>query len=162
MEYDFIDVVTGELKYKTSEGVLRSSAIGSCIVVACYEQDIKLGIMAHIMLPGACPDNSERNYRYAENAIDGIIEVLSSYDCCPEQVKTFLVGAGNVLKKENDTICKDNIKSVESLLQKRSFKITDQILGGFQRKSIRMDIATGAVYYTIGDENEKALYKKDI
>ena len=70
-----------------------------------------------------------------------------------------LVGAGNVLKKQDDTVCKNNIDSIIKLLKQRNVPVRAAVLGGTERKSISMDIESGSVYYTEGDREEKMLWK---
>jgi chemotaxis protein CheD len=156
---DVTDVVTGEVKIRHENGVLRSLAIGSCIAVVCYDKELKFGIVAHIMLPGKAPEGTKVTYklRYAENAIKFISELLYKNGSSPERVDICIVGGGNVLKKENDTICKQNINSVNSILSREKFRIKARKTGGYERKSVRLNVGTGEVYYTIGDENEKPL-----
>ena len=47
-----ISVSSGEINACRAEGVLRASAIGSCVVVAAYDAGTGAGGMAHVMLPG--------------------------------------------------------------------------------------------------------------
>lgn len=160
--YDFattevVDVNTGELKTTKDDGVLRSVAIGSCIVVACHDSNKKLGVMAHIMLPGRAPEMTAVKTKYAKDAIEKIENILFENSSDSDSVEVYLVGAGNVLRKENDTICKSNIESVTSILEDNGFRVVESVLGGFERKSIRMEVDNGAVYYTQGDGDEQLL-----
>ncbi len=155
---DVVDVNTGELKSAKCNGILRSVAIGSCIVVACYDSLRMIGVMAHIMLPGKAPDNAGVKTKYADDAIAGIMSFLTINHSCAQEVDICLVGGGNVLKKENDTICKANIESVTSILDRNGFTVCASVLGGFDRKSIRMYIDRGIVCFTRGDEDEQLLW----
>jgi chemotaxis receptor (MCP) glutamine deamidase CheD len=69
------------------------------------------------------------------------------------------VGAGNVLKKQDDTICKNNIDSITRLLKEKHIPVRASVLGGTERKGISLDIKNGSVYYTEGDREEKMLWK---
>jgi len=155
---EIIDVNTGELKSANNNGMLRSVAIGSCIVAACYDGRKKLGVMAHIMLPGKAPARAEAKSKYAKDAIDGIVSILKANGSSIESVDVCLVGAGNVLRKDNDSICKANIRSVTMILADMGFMVSACVLGGFERKSIRMHLDNGAVYFTRGDEKEQLLW----
>jgi chemotaxis receptor (MCP) glutamine deamidase CheD len=70
-----------------------------------------------------------------------------------------LVGAGNVLKKQDDNVCKNNIDSITQLLKEKNIPVRAAVLGGTERKSVSMDIKSGSVYYTEGDRVEKMLWK---
>ncbi len=75
---EVIDISTGAVEVAGAGAILRSNAIGSCIVIAAYDSSKKVGAMAHIMLPGRAPKgaDSERT-RYAADAIDEMIDRMT-------------------------------------------------------------------------------------
>ena len=46
-----------------------------------------------------------------------------------DDIDVCLVGGGNVLRKGNDTICEDNIRSTTHLLEERSIPVRAAVLG---------------------------------
>ncbi|MBI4669609.1 MAG: hypothetical protein HY747_10600 [Elusimicrobia bacterium] len=76
-----------------------------------------------------------------------------------DDLEVCLVGAGNVLKRNDDTICQDNIASVVQLLREKRIKIRAEALGGTNRRSVRLDVERGSVFYVEADEKEKLLWK---
>ena len=158
---DITDVNTGQVRLGRGNVILRSLAIGSCIAVAAYDSRAKIGAIAHIMLPGSAPEESPEKTRYAENAIDEIIDVMIYSGSQKGNIKVCLVGAGNVLKKEDDTICVDNIRSTMRILDERGIPIKATALGGSERKSIFLDIETGKVAYSKGNGPKELLWKPE-
>ena len=61
-----IDVNAGEVKAARKPAMLRSVAIGSCIVIVAYNREKGVGAMAHIMLPGYAPEQSSEKTKYAD------------------------------------------------------------------------------------------------
>jgi chemotaxis protein CheD len=155
-----IDISTGEVKSAGANTILRSAAIGSCIVVTAYYPEQNIGSMAHIMLPGKATDKNEENkFRYAENAI---IELLLQLDVPLnkiQDIKICLIGGGNVLKREDDTICEKNIESVLEILSQKQLKTEAKALGGTDRRTVQFDIAKGEVYFTEGNSKAMLLWK---
>lgn len=155
-----INVSTGEVKVGRKGEILKSTAIGSCVVIAAYDYEKNLGVMAHVMLPGRAPKSAYgESTRYAADAIDQVIKIITvqGADLCDLEV--CLVGAGNILKKKDDTICKDNIKSITQLLKEKNIPVRAAVLGGTERKSISLEVESGSIYYTEGDSQEKQLWK---
>lgn len=112
-----IDVATGEIKYADEKHILVSHAIGSCIVITVYDPQKQFGGMAHIMLPGQAPvSRKDDKYKYAQNAIDAILSRMTEDIAKIEDLQVCLVGGGNVLQKEGDSICQHNIDSVKKFL----------------------------------------------
>ncbi|MBW7990654.1 MAG: chemotaxis protein CheD [Planctomycetes bacterium] len=155
-----INVSTGEVKVGRKGEILRSTAIGSCVVLAACDCEKKVGVMAHVMLPGRAPKSAYgESTKYAADALDEMISriTLKGANLC--ELGVCLVGAGNVLKKQDDTVCDNNIESVTRLLKEKHIPVRAAVLGGTERKSISMDIESGSVYYTEGDRQEKLLWE---
>jgi len=155
-----IDVSTGMVEAAKAGIILRSLAIGSCVVIAAYDSSKKVGAMAHIMLPGRAPRGADgERTRYAADAIDEMINRITKIGANKCDLEVCLVGAGNVLKKQDDTICKDNIESTTELLGKKHIPVRAAVLGGTERKCISLDVETGSIFYKEGDSREKLLWK---
>ncbi len=155
-----VNVSTGEVKVGRKGEILKSTAIGSCVVIAAYDSEKNLGVMAHVMLPGRAPKSAYgESTRYAADAIEQMIKIITAQGANLCNLEVCLVGAGNILKKQDDTVCKDNIDSVAQLLKEKNIPVKAAVLGGTERKSISMDIESGSVYYTEGDREEKMLWK---
>lgn len=156
-----INVQIGEVKAGRGRVVLNSKAIGSCVAIAAYDRERKAGALAHVMLPGRAPQGkeSEEKTKYAADAIDLIIEEMGKFGSRNENIEVVLVGGGNVLNREDDTICKENIESAEELLKERGLKVRAKSVGGTSRRSIYMDIERGVVSYTKGDDSEMQLWR---
>lgn len=155
-----VDVSTGEVRVSDEGIVLKSDGIGSCVVITAYEPKKKLGAMAHVMLPGKSPKNYDQpKTKYAHDAINELLAQLASFGAEAKDLQVCLIGGGNVLKRSDDTICRDNIGSVTETLKSRNIKISAESLGGIQRRSAILDIERGCVYYTEGDSKAEILWE---
>lgn len=153
-----IDVNTGEMMVHRGDVVLRSMAIGSCVAIAVYDRKTKNGGFAHIMLPGWAPENCPEKTRYACDSIEELLKRMVESGSALEDLNVCLVGAGNVLEEENDTICESNIQSVSSILKEKNIPVRACALGGYNRKSAFLDCNTGSVSFTEGDSLPKILW----
>jgi len=158
---EIVDVNTGQVKIGIEKIVLRSLAIGSCVVIAAYDPKKRLGAMAHVMLPGYSPQKSDpgEKTKYAADAIDYLLLQLTQAGTKIPNIVTFLVGAGNVLQKKDDTICKNNIRSITELLKEKQISVKAAVLGGTKRKSVFLDIDNAYISYTEGEGKETLLWK---
>ena len=154
-----IDVNTGEVKGCNDSSILRSIAIGSCIAVVAYSSGDKAGAIAHVMLPGAARGKTSEKTRYAVDAVDELVSILDGFGVDAGDVEVCLVGAGNVLKKEDDTICDSNIRSVNEILKEKNIPVRASVVGGIKRKSVMMNVESGRVTYTEGDGKETFLWQ---
>lgn len=157
-----IYVNTGEVRSGGPDTLLNSGAIGSCVVITAYDSRKKVGTMAHVMLPGRSPvKNQLHNKRYAANAIEKLLSQLKKFEVKKENIEICIVGGANVLKRENDTIGKDNLDSVEKLLRENQIEIKAKSAGGFERRTVLFDIAKGCIYCTEGDSKNEILWQTD-
>ena len=147
---EVIDISTGVVEVAGAGAILRSSAIGSCIVIAAYDSSKKVGAMAHIMLPGRAPkDADSKRTRYAADAIDEMINRMTRTGANQCELEVCLVGAGNVLKKQDDTICKGNIESTTELLKKKHIPVRAAALGGTERKGVLFQISLNRIVHIV-------------
>lgn len=154
-----ITVFTGEVKVSNETADLKSSPIGSCVVVVLFNDNCMYGGMAHIMLPGMASEKENIvSCRYAWNAIHELLMKLNAAGLNIKKLKAAVVGGGNVLKRTNDTIGVDNLESVYQLLEENGIEIVAHSVKGTERRSVRFDIQHGVIYFTVGDEPEKELY----
>ena len=158
-----IDVHTGEVKAGGKDTILKSNAIGSCVAIAAYDSTKKVGVLAHVMLPGAAPEGKTfQRTRYAADAIGEMINRmthLGTNGTNKDGIEVCLVGGGNVLKRKDDTISQQNIASVVELLNEERIKIRAKAVGGTERRSISLDVKNGTIHYTEGDAKENLLWK---
>ena len=153
-------VNTGEVRSGGIEIILNSGAIGSCVVITAYDPNVKVGAMAHVMLPGSSSQKTNTiSTKYAADAVDELLHQLIKRGTKKEDIVICLLGGANVLKRAGDTIGNDNIVSVEKLLNNLDLTVCARSLGGTERRTGLFYIETGSVYFTQGDSKEKLLWK---
>jgi len=156
------DFGVGKVMVTREKIVLRASALGSCIGVAAYDAGKRIGGMAHVMLPGSAPDKAVEKTRYAANAIDEMARQMIEMGSKPGDINVCLVGGGNVLERDDDTICESNMESVRKILKNKEMEVKESVLGGTQRRSVSVDVEKGEVWYTEGDGEKKLLWKTSL
>ncbi|MFC1504809.1 chemotaxis protein CheD [Spirochaetota bacterium] len=134
-----------------------ANALGSCIAVILYDIERKIGGVAHIMLPGKAPKKIN-DYRYAENGVKEILSEMLKKGAHKHTMIACLIGAGNVLKRNDDTICDSNIRSVHAALASAGIAVEKEVLGGNERRRARMEIESGKIYYSENGYNEEVLW----
>jgi chemotaxis protein CheD len=153
-----IDVSTGEVKAGGINTILKSSGIGSCIVVSAYDNYSKTGALAHIMLPDNAPPGYKEKNRYAYDAIAEMLAKLKKLGAEHFRLHICIAGGGNVLQKKDDTICQKNIESVTKILQDFGLTIKAQFVGGMNRRNVSLDIENGTHFCSEGDTPEKVMW----
>ena len=158
---DIVDVRIGQVKAGSGAIVLETRAIGSCIAIAAYDAGRKAGALAHVMLPGKAPAGKKESekMRYAADAIEAIVRRMADLGSKAREIVVVVAGGGNMLEREEDTICRDNIESVLGLLEKNGLKVVAQALGGTDRRSIFLDVGRGVIFCVEGDGPKIELWR---
>lgn len=155
---EIIDVQTGEICLGDANAILVSNGIGSCVVIGLLDPLECLGGMAHTMLPGrAAKKEAVGAHRYLESAVEDLIAYMVSAGAYRTRLLGFMVGAGNVLKRDDDVICKANMESAYATLSALGIPIAAQSLGGYERRRVRFEIGSAMVFCSVGDGPERLL-----
>jgi chemotaxis protein CheD len=152
-------VNSGEVNACKGEGILRARALGSCVAVTAYSPDCRVGAMAHVMLPGTqIAEGSPHDLKYAEDAIQEMMRLLTSLGVGKSGIHVCLVGGGNVLGADHESPGEDTVQSVTEVLAMTGITPVATEVGGTQRRSCALDLGCGRVTYTVGDSAEMVLW----
>ena len=111
-----------------------------------------------VLIPGQAREKAARKTRYAADAIDRMLALMIEAGARPCDLDVCLVGAANVLDREDDTICRININSVRSIFENKGIDVKASALGGTQRRSVSVDIESGEISYTEGNGGKTLLW----
>jgi chemotaxis protein CheD len=150
-------ITTGCFATGSKEGLFTSSPLGSCVAIVAYDINRQIGGLAHAMLPGKSVKGNDN--KYAENIITNLIDKLTDLGAMKTNIEICLVGGANVLKRKNDIIGNNLIISIFEILKTKKLPVKAKSLGGFERRSVSLDLCSGLVNYTIGESNNKTLYQ---
>jgi chemotaxis receptor (MCP) glutamine deamidase CheD len=155
---ELIDVQTGEVARANDPDGLIAKAIGSCVVLTAYSPDVKVGVMAHILVGGQAPATHARPFRFATNAVREVGRLMRESGADHHLV--CLIGAANVLEKADDTVCPENMASVLTLMVRRpEARIVGVDLGGYRRRCVRLECGTGSVFCSTEDGPFKLIWR---
>lgn len=145
-----INVGIGEIKVARNSLLLTARGLGSCVGVAMYDPLLKLGGMAHILLPeGTEQDRNGNPYKYANWAIPELIELLRRESGNPQRFCVKLAGGARMFSfstsNPDGDIGSQNIKHTVRLLQELGLKVSAQDTGGNKGRTVSLDTTTGTL-----------------
>lgn len=156
-----IDVQTGQVRGGQGKVVLRAVALGSCLAIVLYDPVRKNGAMAHVMLPGKAPvkEGPLERTKYAADAIDTLMEIMAQMGSRKNDFCAAVVGGANVLRRQNDTIARDNVESNLRILEEKKLNVVAKRIGGYERRNVSLDLEKGIISYAEGDSIDKELWR---
>lgn len=132
----------------SSNPVLVSTILGSCVAVTMYSPSKKVGAICHAMLPNN-PENHD-NLLYVETAVRNLYDKMSGYGGKDDMVVK-LFGGAQVLanggyREDKKTVGEQNVSQAQKTLKELGLSITSTDIGGTQGRKLFFSIKTGAVY----------------
>lgn len=152
MQPETIIAGMAEIKVAKAPNKISCLGLGSCIGVCAYYAPLKIGGIAHIMLPSIAlvQDESAANpAKFADTAIPLLVDEIVKLGGEREQLVFKIAGGAQMFatsySDERLSIGLKNISAVEAVCDKMGYKIAAKVVGGNTGKSVILDLNNGIV-----------------
>ena len=140
----------GELAVSGEAGhVLVSLGLGSCIGLALVDRRGGTAGLAHIVLPTSTGHTAgPAAYKFADQAVPALVEQLGALGAPRVRLQALLVGGASMFGTPGSgalEVGSRNAAAVRELLVAHRIPVVAQAVGGSRGRTIRVDVATGAV-----------------
>ena len=155
-----VEIRIAELYAGDESNVIVTNGIGSCIVIVLYDRLMRVGGMAHAILPRikdrpelrlGSDDVGRRFVKYADQAVDMLVEEVQSLGGAKDHVVAKLIGGAHMfslLEGDKFGIGWENTESARERLREHGIVIETEVVGGTVGRNARFDCATGIVEIT--------------
>ena len=147
MDFDLINIGIADLAVSKSPNILRT-ILGSCVGICIYDPAVKVGGLAHIMLP-TCKKSSNNLKKYADSAIPLLINEMIKLGCDQTRMIVKLAGGANMFKHSDNflvgEIGQNNINRVREVFSDLKISIVSEDVGGDYGRTIDFYLDTGAL-----------------
>ena len=144
-----IVVATAQVKVTQAPNRLVALGVGSCVVITFYDSVLKVGAMAHAMLPDSTEHESTSNpFKFTDLAIDQMIRKMESLGSQKINMDAKIVGGANMfpsLKNEILRAGEENVRVVKEKLKKDGIRLAGEVVGGSVGRSVEFDTTSGIV-----------------
>ncbi|MBC5635985.1 chemotaxis protein CheD [Ornithinibacillus sp. BX22] len=144
-----VKVGIADLNIVTAPDVIRTSGLGSCVGVVIFNKNKQIAGMAHVMLPDSNLGKQAtiNRYKYADTAIDILVEELMSRGIRKPQLQAKIAGGAQMfqINTGNDMmrIGKRNVEAVLTKLAEHKIPVISSDVGGNFGRTIEFDPQTG-------------------
>lgn len=130
--------------------ILVTIGLGSCIGVCIYDSTLKIGGMAHIMLPDSLTSKDVTNRgKYADTAITDLVELLLDKGALKHRMLIKMAGGAQMFAypgmDPQMQIGRRNVIAVEKTLTALGLRVSGKSVGGNFGRSVYMNLTTGTV-----------------
>ncbi|MCL1911547.1 MAG: chemotaxis protein CheD [Leptospirales bacterium] len=142
-----IHVGIAEMRITSGENTLRT-ILGSCIGICLYDQSIKMGGLAHIMLPSANAEDALAE-KYADTALPLMVRRMEDAGSDPKRIKAKIAGGARMFDLPGNSMIAsigiNNANKVQEILSEMGIKLIGKDIGGNYSRTITFHSSTGAV-----------------
>jgi len=171
MEPTTIKVRIAEFKVAPAPALLKSYGLGSCIGVTLYDPELRIGGLAHILLPdwgkgkpheAAAPKNP---IKYADLALEAMRNHLLERGCAAERLEAKIAGGANMFSflfseapaGAKPSIGDRNVRAVRDQLKRLGIPLQAEDVGGEEGRTLELDLSTGALRVTTSRGHSRVL-----
>jgi chemotaxis protein CheD len=140
-----------ELKTAGPGGVLVTLGLGSCVVIAIFEAERRMGSLTHIMLPRRSSGRrreGENMNKYADVAIPAAIEALVEMGGKRSSMTAKIAGGSCMFDFAGEgqgDIGRRNVEAVKNILKSYDLPLVGEDTGGNRGRSVEFRIDSGAL-----------------
>ncbi len=143
----------GEYAIRRAPARLAIFGLGSCVALFLWENETKIGGMAHVLLPAPLPDQPRGPAgKYADTAIAAIIGGILELGGRRERLVAKVAGGahmfGSAPTTDRETLGERNIRAVLEGLRREGIEVGGLDIGGSYGRTLLADITTGTVRIT--------------
>ena len=146
---DNVVVGISDFKLTKDPNILVTHALGSCVGICLYDNALKMGGLAHIMLPDSSQFASTQinRMKFADTAIADLLKALQLFGSDTRRVTAKIAGGAQMFAvQENSTIGSigaRNIQSVKKALKEYRISIIAEDTGLNYGRTVYFDLNTG-------------------
>jgi chemotaxis protein CheD len=156
-----INVGMSQIEVSSTPGtVLAAPSLGSCIGLAIYDPQKKIGGMAHIVLPDSTKMTkaSETIGKYADTSVPEILRRMYAKGAIKSNLIIKIAGGGQMFNLQQGSnvlnIGLRNAVAVKAALTKEGLDIVKADTGGNKGRTFKLDVITGVFSVKIIGQNE--------
>ena len=152
-----VRVRISEFQVAAAPAVLKVFGLGSCVAVALYDPGLRLGGLAHVLLPGPAPDPEEgvagwNENKYADRSLPRLLHALIIRGAVPSRLVAKIAGGANMfaaaegmgdLNAIKQGIGERNVEAVKEMLVRMGVSLVAEDVGGNRGRTVTFETATG-------------------
>lgn len=132
----------------TGDAILSTSGLGSCVALVLHAPQSRVTGLAHFLLPEATPGSIfSRPAKFAATGVSLLVSEMRLHGAYG-QLQAKVIGGARMfgsLLSAGVNIGERNVEATRAALQRLHIPVVAEEVGGEHGRSVRVDVATGAV-----------------
>jgi chemotaxis protein CheD len=127
------------------DDVVTAVGVGSCLLISLYDRRLRIGGLAHAVLPSPLAEDGRRDTRYVEPAIKMTMERMGALGARIASMEAKLVGGANMFPGLDDEVGAGNVSEARAALDRLGVPVVAEAVGGSIGRSVEFSVASGYV-----------------
>ena len=149
---EIVKVAMADLKVARDPAVLITIGLGSCIGIALYDPVVKVGGLAHIMLPTSkrtTGDNGSNPMKYADTGIEMTLRKMITMSAVKRRITAKIAGGAHMFSCAKETssflkIGENNAAAVKEKLTQEGIKLLSSDTGKDYGRTVELHTKDGS------------------
>ena len=159
---ELIKVGMADLKAGKGPDSIISYGLGSCVGIALYDPQTKVGGLAHIMLPDSTQARATDNSaKFADTALPVLLDQVIALGGSRNRLTAKIAGGSQMFSFAQATdvmrIGDRNVESVRSVLKAMSIRLVAEDVGGNYGRTVELLLDSGAFVIKTVNKGENRL-----
>jgi len=143
-------VKVADLNVGLAGDVLVTYGLGSCVAIMLYDSTVRVGGMAHILLPTpALAKRGASPQKFPQTAIPALLEAMTEVGASPKRVTARLAGGaamfGALAPTGTIKMGERNVVATRKTLNAHNIPVLGEAVGGDFGRSVRFEVESGVV-----------------
>lgn len=148
-----VAVRIGEIRVSSASSMLFTVGLGSCVAIALYDADAKVGGLAHAMLPHPRDGRGDAPAgRFAVTAVEELIDQMVRHGAKRKRLRARLAGGASmfrdVLEGDGLRLGRRNVEAALEALQSAGITVDGQDVFGTYGRSVFLRTSDGKLLVT--------------
>ncbi|HKJ67049.1 MAG TPA: chemotaxis protein CheD [bacterium] len=139
------------------DDVLITYALGSCLGIVLYDPVVRVGGLAHIMLPDSSLENGSVTFnrlKYIDTGVPLLFKEMYRYKAQKYRIRNAIIGGARFMEQDSYfNIGERNIAALRKLFWRNNVLIDKKHIGDRINRTIRLEVSTGNIYVKESTEN---------
>jgi len=125
--------------------VCLTAVLGSCIGTTLYHQRLRLGMLAHVILPHNF-GHGEAPGKFGDTAVPQMLEILKQHGAAPGELVAKIIGGASMFDSGRPVqVGRDNVNAASEAIKLAGIPLVATEVGGNIGRRISLDCSTGLV-----------------
>lgn len=153
-------VSIAQARIEQAPAVLKAYGLGSCVAVALYDPESRIGGLGHMLLPNRPEKNPlGSDGKYVDAGILQLVDELVRAGANRESLIAKVAGGANMFETTYQTLINSigarNARSARATLASLGISIQGEEVGGNRGRTVEFDLATGNMMVYCARDNEQ-------